>query len=72
MDLDKSICNLPIIGKIFTRLYNYFRKHILFTDLIHITFGLGLGLLIANKFIIGGIILLIIGILGHIYAYIKG
>jgi len=72
MNLDKQLCNLPLIGNAIERLYSYFKKHIFFADLIHIFLGLGIGLIIADKFLNLGIIFLIIGIFGHIYAYVKG
>ena len=72
MSIDKQLSRLPCIGPIIKRLYSYFKKNIFFTDLIHISLGLGIGLIIAgNKFLVWGIILLIISVLGHIYAYIK-
>ena len=73
MGLDERLYQLPLIGKILKRLYSYFKKHIAFTDFIHISLGLGIGLLIAgNQFFVSGLILILIGILGHLYAYIKG
>lgn len=72
MNITKQLYKLPFIGGIIKRLYSYFKKNIFFTDLIHISLGLGIGLIIAgNKFLVWGIILLIISVLGHIYAYIK-
>jgi len=73
MNIDKQLYRLPFIGPIIKRLYSYFKKNTAFTDLIHILLGLGIGLIIAgNKFFMWGIILLFIGIMGHIYAFIKG
>ena len=72
MGIDKQLCDLPLIGKIIKRLYTYFREHIAFTDFIHIMLGLGLGLIIAgNDLFYLGIFSLFIGILGHVYAFIK-
>ena len=51
MNLDKQLCNLPLIGNAIERLYSYFKKHIFFTDLIHIFLGLGIGLIISDKFL---------------------
>ena len=73
MNIDKKLYRLPFIGSVIKRLYSYFKKNTAFTDFIHIALGLGIGLIIAgNKFIIWGIILLFMGIIGHIYAFIKG
>jgi len=73
MGLDDFICSLPFLGSFFKRLYSYFRKHILFTDLIHIMIGLGLGLIIASReLFIFGIVLIVLGGLGHLYAFVKG
>ena len=73
MGLDEVICNFPIVGSFFKRLYSYFRKHILFTDLIHVVFGLGLGVVLVSKELFKlGIILIFIAILGHLWAFIKG
>jgi len=73
MDIDQQLYRLPLIGNSTERLYSYFKEHIAFTDLIHISTGLGLGLIIAGGDLLNwGIIALAIGILGHIYAFIKG
>ena len=73
MNLDKQLYSLPFIGPTIKRLYSYFKKNIAFTDFIHVSLGLGIGLIIAgNNFFISGIIFLIIGGIGHIYAFIKG
>jgi len=73
MGLDQQLCRLPIIGKLIERLYSYFKKHTAFTDLIHILLGLGLGLIIAGGVLLNwGLFALVLGILGHIYAFIKG
>ena len=73
MGIDKQLYKLPLLGPILKRLYSYFKTHIAFTDFIHISLGIGVGLIIAgNKFFVWGISLFIIGILGHLYAYIKG
>ena len=73
MNLDKQLCSLPFIGVIIKRLYSYFKKNIAFTDFIHVSLGLGIGFIIAgNKFFIFGIILLLIGVMGHVYAFVRG
>jgi len=71
MSIDEHIYRLPLLGQFMRRLYSYFKKHILFTDLIHISIGLGIGLLIANL-IVWGIVFIVLGLLGHIWAFIKG
>ena len=73
MGTDDFLCRLPLIGWIVKRLYNYFGKHIAFTDSIHVAIGLGLGfIIVGDKFFSLGVVLLAIGILGHIYAFAKG
>jgi len=73
MNLDEQLFRLPFIGFIIKRLYNFFRKNIAFTDAIHISIGLGIGLIIAgDNFLVSGLIFLLIGIVGHIYAFMKG
>ena len=73
MNLDEQLYNLPLIGWIVKRLYSYFKEHTGFTDLIHVSVGLGLAfLIVGNNFLIWGIVFLTIGILGHIYAFVKG
>jgi hypothetical protein len=80
VNIDKFFCKLPAVGGIMTRIYSYFRKNIAYTDFIHISLGLGIGLLIAGEqfvltqlqFQILAIFAIAIGLLGHLYAYIKG
>jgi len=73
MGLDQQLYRLPIIGRLIERLYSYFKEHTLFTDMIHILLGLGLGLIIAGGIWLNwGVLALAIGIIGHIYAFIKG
>jgi len=73
MGLDERLYRLPIIGLSFKRLHSYFKENIVFTDIIHVLIGLGLGLIIVgNEFLNLGILALAIGILGHVYAFIKG
>jgi len=72
MGLDERLYNLPIIGSNIKHLYSYFKKNIAYTDIIHVLIGLGLGLIIAgNNLLKWGFLALSIGILGHIYAFIK-
>ena len=73
MGLDEQLYRLPIIGSNIKRLYSYFRENIAYTDLIHVLIGLGLGLIIAGGELLNwGILALSLGILGHVYAFIKG
>ena len=70
MGLDKLICGLPVVGTAYKRMYRYFRKHLTYTDGIHISLGLGIGLLIFREN--WGWLFLVIGLLGHVYAFIQG
>ena len=73
MSLDEQLYRLPLIGWIVKRLYSYFKKNTAITDFMHVAAGLGMGLLIAGgKLVFWGILALTIGILGHIYAFIRG
>jgi len=71
MGLDEQLYSLPLIGAVVKRLYSYFRKNLFITDLMHMSLGLGVGFIIAG-WLTAGIIFLALGLLGHIYAYIKG
>jgi len=73
MGLDELMYRLPFVGLRIQRLYSYFRKNIAFTDAIHVFIGLGIGLIIAGgSLFVLGIILFLLGIFGHIYAFMKG
>ena len=73
MNIDDQLYNLPLIGRLTRRLYNYFRQHIALTDFFHVMIGLGGGLIIGgNSFYWTGIVALTAGILYHGYAFIKG
>jgi len=73
MNIDNQLYKLPFIGSIIKRLYSYFKKNTFFTDLIQVFLGLGIGfIIVGNKFLTLGILLIMISIIGHIYAYIKG
>ena len=73
MGLDEQLYRLPVIGSNIKRLHSYFRENLAFTDTIHILEGLGLGLIIAGGNLLNwGVLALAIGILGHVYAFIKG
>jgi len=73
MGLDEKLYELPVIGSIIRRLYSYFKENIAFTDIIHVLIGLGLGLIIVgNEFYNWGFFALTTGVLGHVYAFIKG
>ena len=47
--LDNFFCNSPFIGKVMKRVYVYFKKHTVITDAMHVSLGLGIGLLIAGS-----------------------
>jgi len=69
--LDRFFCAAPLLGKILKRVYAYFKKHTAITDAMHVSLGLGVGLLIAGWFYVG-MALLGMGLLGHLYAFIEG
>ena len=72
-DIDESLYSLPVVGVIFSRNYSYFKKHTAFTNAIHIIFGVGIGFIIAGgQLLTLGIVAVFIGLLGHMYAFIKG
>ena len=73
MGMDEQLYRLPLIGFIVKRLYSYFRKNLFITDLMHISLGLGIGfLIVGEKWLTAGIIFLVLGLSGHVYAYVKG
>ena len=45
--LDTFFCNNLSIGKVMRRMYAYFKKHTAITDAMHVSLGLGIGLLFA-------------------------
>lgn len=69
--LDKGLESLPLVGVIFRRNYGYFRNHTALTNLIHFSFGLGLGVLLYDAASLWGLTLLALGLLGHVYAFLK-
>lgn len=73
LNIDELLYKIPFLGKNIRYLYAYFKRNIAFTDFIHVSIGLGLGLIIArgNWFKVG-IIFLLIALVGHVYAFIKG
>jgi len=73
MTIDEKLYTMPIIGKAYERTHSYFRKHITVTDLLHVLMGLGIGLILAGgRYVSFGIFVLLLGVIYHIYAYIKG
>ena len=72
MSIDEGLYKMPIIGPVYERTHSYFRKHITVTDLVHVLMGFGVGLIIANRdYFTFGISALLLGLIYHIYAYIK-
>jgi len=70
---DRFFCNNPLIGKVMRRMYAYFKRHTAITDAMHVSLGLGLGLLVAGSaWLYVGFTFIIIGLLGHIHAFIRG
>lgn len=73
MNLDELLYRLPLIGWAIKRLYNYFKRQTALTDFFHVLVGLGIGFIIAEGQLLSwGILVLVIGILFHIYAFTKG
>ena len=73
MSIDERFYGLPLIGGGIRRLYGYFRRHIAFTDFIHVSVGVGIGIMIAGgDLLLWGMVAVGIGISGHIWALIRG
>ncbi len=71
--LDRFFCESQFGGRLFKRLYAYFKRHTAITDAIHVSFGVGIGLIIGSpKWFYIGMFFLGFGLLGHIFAFIKG
>lgn len=71
--IDEVMYRLPVVGIVMERNYSYFKQNTAITNLIHVTFGLGLGLALANENLFRlGMIFIIMSLLGHVYAFIKG
>lgn len=71
--IDEFMYQLPVVGIVMKRNYAYFKQNTAITNLIHIAFGLGLGLILANKDLFGfGMVLIIASLLGHVYAFMRG
>jgi hypothetical protein len=68
--IDTFFCNLPVLGKVFTRMYSYFKKHTGITDAMHVSLGLGFGLWFTEWKVIA-ITAIALGLFGHVYAYIR-
>lgn len=72
-NIDELMYELPIIGVVMKRNYTYFKRNTAVTNLIHIAFGLGLGLILANEKLFSlGLIFISLSLLGHIYAFMRG
>ena len=73
MNLDEQLYRLPLVGCVIKRLHTYFKNNTLITDLIHVSLGLGVGLVIAGEeLFVWGVVALTANFLGHVYAFIKG
>ena len=73
MNLDELLYRLPLIGGFVRRTYAYFKKNIAVANSSHVFGGLGIGFIIAgDELLPWGMAALTIGILGHVYAFIKG
>lgn len=72
-NIDEFMCKLPILGIVMKRNYAYFKQNTAITNLVHIAFGLGLGLILAGENLFGlGIIFIVSSLLGHVYAFARG
>ena len=72
-NLDEFMYKLPVVGIVMKRNYTYFKQNTAITNLMHITFGLGLGLVLASENLFGlGMTFIILSLLGHVYAFIEG
>ncbi len=73
MDIDKLVYKLPMAGQAYRRMHAFFKKNITTTDIIHVLIGVGIGIFIANKNSVYSVMLFLsIGVLYHLYAYVKG
>lgn len=73
MNIDELLYQLPVAGAAVRRLYEYFKRHMALTDFFHVLIGLGLGLMIAEgAWFIWGVLAVSLGILFHLYAFVKG
>ena len=71
--IDEFMYQLPVVGIVMKRNYTYFKQHTAITNLIHIVFGLGLGLILASESLFGlGMTFVILSLLAHVYAFMKG
>jgi len=70
--IDEFIYKAPIVGKKLRIIYAFFKNNIAFADFIHTIFGIGIGFLLVNKWVLAGVLLILISGIGHIYAYVMG
>ena len=71
--IDEFMYQLPVVGIVMKRNYAYFKQNTAITNLMHISFGLGLGLVLASENLFGiGVIFIALSLLGHVYAFMKG
>ncbi|MDO8655918.1 MAG: hypothetical protein Q7K45_01655 [Nanoarchaeota archaeon] len=69
--LDAVWTRLPFVGNVFKRLFAYFSKHTTIADVIHMALGASIPLLVLGYYW-WALPFLLIGVGGHILAYIKG
>ena len=73
MTIDERLFKLPLIGSHIRRMFSYFSQHIFFTDMVHISAGIGIGLLlVGGRLFPLGVVGLCIGVAGHLFAYSRG
>src|SRR3989338_5009391 len=71
--IDQFFCENQLVGGIFKRTYSFFKTHTAVTDAIHVSLGLGIGLIFGSERMMApGLFFLSLGLLGHIFAFIKG
>lgn len=73
MNIDEKLYTVPIIGRTWRRMHAYFKTQITVTDIMHVLIGLGIGMVIASQELDAfAVSIFFIGILYHLYAFIKG
>lgn len=73
MNIDEELYKLPVIGSAYRQMHAYFRTQITLTDIIHVLVGVGVGMIIVDKKLgILETLIILLGIVYHLYAFIEG